>query len=290
MGKWLLAVTIFFSGAAMVATDVEAKRLGGARSSGAQRNVTNAPPASTPAKPAQQQASPTQNAAPAAGAAAGTAAKAAPAGLAKWMPMLGGLALGGMLGWLLATNGGSFLLLALLAIAAVMIGLALTRRRQPAQAMQYAGGERETVRMPEPGSAQGASALATQATGSLPAGFDAAGFLRGAKMNFMRLQAANDRGQLEEIREFTTPELYAELSKDVQERGGAGQQTDIYGLDAQLLEVVTEGRTHWASVRFSGSVREEPGAMPEDFSEVWNLAKPADGSSGWLLAGIQQTH
>ena len=24
------------------------------------------------------------------------------------------------------------------------------------------------------------------------------------------------------------------------------------------------------------------------FEEIWNLQKPADGSSGWLLAGIQQ--
>ena len=291
MGKWLLALTILVSGAAMVAADAEAKRIGGARSSGAQRNVTNAPPASTPATPAQQQAAPgAQHAAPAAAGKVGAPVQPAPSGLAKWFPMLGGLALGGMLGWLLATNGGSFLLLALLAIAAVMIGLALTRRRpQGEQAVQYAGGPRETVRMPEPGSAQPAP-LAMRAGGNLPAGFDAAGFLRGAKMNFMRLQAANDRGNLEEIREFTTPQLYDELAKDVRERTGAAQQTDVYGLDAELLEVVTENGTHWASVRFSGTVREEAGAQPEPFSEVWNLAKPADGSSGWLLAGIQQTH
>ena len=61
-------------------------------------------------------------------------------------------------------------------------------------------------------------------------------------------------------------------------------------LDAELLEISTEGAEHWASVRFSGQVREAPGAAPEGFSEVWNLVKPADGSSGWLLAGIQQMH
>ena len=47
---------------------------------------------------------------------------------------------------------------------------------------------------------------------------------------------------------------------------------------------------HWASVRFSGTVREAPRREPESFAEVWNLVKPADGSSGWLLAGIQQMH
>jgi predicted lipid-binding transport protein (Tim44 family) len=43
-------------------------------------------------------------------------------------------------------------------------------------------------------------------------------------------------------------------------------------------------------VRFSGMVRETPGTQPVGFEEVWNLVKPADGSSGWLLAGIQQMH
>jgi predicted lipid-binding transport protein (Tim44 family) len=61
-------------------------------------------------------------------------------------------------------------------------------------------------------------------------------------------------------------------------------------LEAQLLEVVTEGDQHLASVRFSGTVRESPDAAPQSFAEVWNLVKPADGSTGWLLAGIQQMH
>jgi len=37
-------------------------------------------------------------------------------------------------------------------------------------------------------------------------------------------------------------------------------------------------------------VRETPGSAPVDFEEVWNLGKSIDGSSGWLPAGIQQTH
>jgi predicted lipid-binding transport protein (Tim44 family) len=124
----------------------------------------------------------------------------------------------------------------------------------------------------------------------LPAGFDATSFLRGAKMNFMKLQAANDRGQVDDLREFTTDEMFEELKKDITERGGASQQTDVEGLNADLLEVATEGDRHWASVRFSGLVREAPGATPAGFEEVWNLVKPANGSSGWLLAGIQQMH
>jgi len=66
--------------------------------------------------------------------------------------------------------------------------------------------------------------------------------------------------------------------------------TDVVSLDADLLELATESNKHWASVRFSGMVRETRETAPVGFEEVWNLVKPADGSSGWLLAGIQQMH
>jgi len=85
-------------------------------------------------------------------------------------------------------------------------------------------------------------------------------------------------------------ELFEELRRDVAERGAARQQTDIEALEAELVDLAKDGGNHWASVRFSGWVRETPGETPVQFAEVWNLVKPADGSSGWLLAGIQQMH
>lgn len=280
MGKWILGISIVLLGSAMVISDAEARRLGGGRTIGAQRNVT-APPAQTPARPAQQQVAPAQQ--------AGTQAAPAAAGN-RWAPILGGLALGGMLGYLFGGNGLiGLLLLAALAIVAVLGWRALVRRREEAapQPMQYAG-MRETVAVPQPQSSIRTELPAAQ-TARIPAGFDVAGFLRAAKLNFIKLQVANDAGQLEELREFTTSELFDELRKDVAERGGA-QQTDVVALDAELLEVVTEADKHWASVRFSGTVREAPGTAAAGFEEVWNLVKPADGSSGWLLAGIQQMH
>jgi predicted lipid-binding transport protein (Tim44 family) len=276
MRKWLLLTGILALGGTLVATDADARRMGGGRNIGAQRNVT-APPAQTPAKPAQQAAPAQQGAQPA----------AAPAsGFSRWMPLLGGLALGGMLGYLFGGNGlMGILLIAGLAILAVMVVRALMARRRQEEVMQpvqYAG-MRESVNVP-----MQAAAPVTISGASIPAGFDASGFLRAAKMNFLRLQAANDAGKLEDIREFTTDELYDELRKEFGR--SAGQSTDIAALDADLLEFATEGNRHWASVRFSGTVREAPRAEPEAFTEVWNLVKPADGSSGWLLAGIQQMH
>lgn len=279
MTKRLIGLCALVLAGVLAMEDADARRFGGGRSTGVQRSVPNNPPAATPARPAQQQAAPAQQAQPQA------------TGPSRWMPMLGGLALGGMLGYLFAGNGlGGILLLALLVIAAVAAYRMLARRRAEApQRMQYAGlGQGEVAVAPSQLPNTSTSTRATQ--NSLPAGFDAAAFLRGAKVNFVRLQLANDLGKLDEIREFTTDELFDELQRDVVERGGQGQQTDIESLEAELVDVATEGERHWASVRFSGWARETPGTAPVQFAEVWNLVKPADGSSGWLLAGIQQMH
>lgn len=272
MRKWILMLSVFVVGGALVATDADARRLGGGRSVGAQRNVT-APPASTPAKPAQQQA------------------QAAPAQQgSKWGMLggiLGGLALGGLLAWALSGTGlTTILLVALLVAFAVMALRGMRRREAPAEEhVHLAGIGPERVAIP----ARTASIGALNAPSNLPAGFDAAGFLRAAKSNFLKLQLANDAGELDDIRDFTTDEMFDALRQDVLQRAGR-QETDVVSLNADLLEVATEQGNHWASVRFSGLVRETPGTDPVGFEEVWNLVKPAHGSSGWLLAGIQQMH
>jgi predicted lipid-binding transport protein (Tim44 family) len=291
MNKLMLGIGAALLCVAMVATEAQAARLGGARSVGTQRSISSAPPASVPAKPAQQQAAP----------AAPAAAQPQPAsGLARWAPLLGGLALGGALGWLMGANGMGgmmvgLLLVGLLVFAAIFVVRMLAQKRGEApQRMQYASMGSETVAAPPPSQSAGFDASAVPAPGALaasvPAGFDVAGFLRGAKMNYMKLQIANDQGNLDELREFTSDALFEEFKKDVQARGNARQQTDVLALNADLLEVVTEGDKHWASVRFSGTVRESPGEAPTGFEEVWNLAKPVSGTQGWQLAGIQQMH
>ena len=299
-----LAVVAVLLGAVLMVPDADAARVGGGRSFGAQRSITSAPPAAAPARQAQQ----TQQAAPATQPSAAPAgAQPQPAsGLSRWAPILGGLAVGGLLGAMFGGSGiGSMLmswLLIGLVVFAVMflVRLLVQRRAAGGHPMQYAAGSvsggyqtlgNETVAAPPPSQAAGFEGPPAPSTApNVPAGFDSGGFLRAAKLNFMKLQLANDAANLDELREFATPELYEELNKDVLARGGSRQQTDVVSLNADLLEVVTEADRHWASVRFSGQIRETPAAAPEGFEEVWNLFKPVDGSSGWLLAGIQQMH
>jgi len=132
------------------------------------------------------------------------------------------------------------------------------------------------------------SSAASTATWTVPADFDVDGFLRSAKVYFVRLQAAWDTADLADIREFTTPEMFAEIKMDLSERGDGKNVTDVVSVDAQLLGVEEQGAVALASVRFTGTMREAEGAPAEPFDEVWNLVKPLKGKDGWLLGGIQQ--
>jgi predicted lipid-binding transport protein (Tim44 family) len=107
-------------------------------------------------------------------------------------------------------------------------------------------------------------------------------------MSFIRLQAANDRKDLADIREYTTPEMFAEISMQLQERGTAAQTTEVIAVNADLLEVVTENNHAIASVRMSGQLSENKGT-PENFDEIWHVQKDLQNDKAvWLLSGIQQ--
>jgi predicted lipid-binding transport protein (Tim44 family) len=139
------------------------------------------------------------------------------------------------------------------------------------------------------GNASLAEIEAATANPRIPADFDVPPFERHANTAFIRLQAANDEKNLDDIRDFTTPEMFAEISTQIRERGDAVQRTEVTALSVKLLEVVTENQFAIASVRFAGAIREEVGALPESFDEVWHVTKDLrDKNATWRIAGIQQ--
>lgn len=287
MKKFLVTLCAAFIGFAMPVFDAEAKRLGGGMSSGMKRD----------SGVMQRQAAPTAPTAPTAAPAKPAATPQAPApqpsGMSRWLGPLAGIAAGIGLAALLSHFGlgegfASILMMMLAAAAIFFVVRLLLRKREPENRMAYAGAAPahfEPVTMPAGGSAAAAPAASA---GNIPADFDVAGFVRNAKANFIRLQAANDAGNLDDIRSFTSPEMFAEIKLQYEERGRTKQETDVMQLDAEVLDVTTEDRRHVVSVRFHGVIREEAGAAPENFDEVWHLTKPEDGSSGWVVAGIQQ--
>jgi predicted lipid-binding transport protein (Tim44 family) len=141
------------------------------------------------------------------------------------------------------------------------------------------------------GSLIGSRLAGTSSNWSVPADFDAPGFLADAKHAFTTLQAAWDKNDLNTMRTMMTDAMLAEIRQQLQEReqhtGGAHNHTEVAALDAKLLGIEDTGSEWMASVEFSGMIKEDPAQSPGPFREVWNMTKPKDGSAGWLVAGLQ---
>ena len=180
------------------------------------------------------------------------------------------------------------LLIALLAMGVMMVLRALRRPApQPPQPLQYAGyGEQTLNGMTGLGGT--VAPPAGQPASTRPDWFQDEPFLREAKAHFIRLQAAYDAGDLNDIREYTTPEVFAEISLQIQERGGKANKTEVVTLNAEMVDVASENGLAIASVRFSGLIRED-GGQAAPFSEEWHIQKSlSQPAAPWFVAGIQQ--
>ena len=313
MKFWSVLLAVFLTLAGINAE--AAKRFGGGKSLGQQSsNVT--PRQATPAKPA---------------AAPGAAAPAAPrkpwgamlGGLAAGL----GLAwLASSLG--LGEGFGQILMFGLLALGVMMAIGWFRRSRQQSQAQAprnaspfaFQGAspaatattpasyrpenvgndasarpwERQATQFessrPSTGSMIG-SGLGGGQTWGVPADFDSEGFLKSAKANFVSLQAAWDKSNINALRVMMTDTMLKEIQAQLTERevhtGGPVNLTEVVMIEAQLLGIEDLGDEYMASVEFSGMIREEPSAGPSPFREVWNMTKRKTGASGWLVAGVQ---
>ncbi|NOT17681.1 MAG: Tim44 domain-containing protein [Sulfuriferula sp.] len=279
MRKFFNLVLVMFISMSLMTGIADAKRFGGGKSFGKQRESISqtaptrapmsAPPAAAPAK----------------------------SGMSKWLGPLAGLAAGGLLASMFMGHGFDGIkgmdILMMIALAAGAFFLFRMLRRTPAPGTQQQPataytGYSEPVAVPAMGSGGGYNA-APQATSTRPDWFDDAAFVREAKSHFIRLQAAYDAADLNDIREYTTPEIFAEISMQIQERGTEPQKTEVTLLNADVIDVVTEADFITVSVRFHGLIREVANAPAEPFNEIWHIQKPAnDRSAPWHIAGIQQ--
>jgi predicted lipid-binding transport protein (Tim44 family) len=302
MKTWLMAVLMVGLAATWMPTTTQAKRLAGGKPAGMQRAAPDKAAQPAPATPA---ATPNTPGTPAAVAPATTPTR-------SWLGPIAGLAAGLGLAALFSHLGmgegfANVVMLMLLAVVGVVVMRWLMRRFASggakgmpiglagagAGAAGSTGSPRAEFRVlpnapvTAPPLALASPAAAAATAPALPAGFDSAAFQRLAKMIFVRLQAANDSADLNDLRAFTAPELFASLRVDLQERGGSAQQTDVVTLDAELLDFAQESDRQIVSVRFHGLMREEANAAAAPFDEVWHLVRPLDDSRSWAIAGIQ---
>ena len=161
----------------------------------------------------------------------------------------------------------------------------------PAQLEHHAGGSSMAGAAAAGGGSLIGSALSGAQSWGIPAGFDVDGFLSAAKRNFVTLQDAWDRADINTLRSMMTDGMVGEIRQQLAERedhtGGQPNKTEVVMLDAKLLGIEELPDAYLASVEFSGMIREDLSSGPSPFREVWNMTKPASGSGGWLVAGVQ---
>lgn len=289
----------------LVAPAAEARRLGGGGNIGRQSMSPAMREAPRPAP--MPSAAPAPSPARAPSAAVPPSVQPRPGFLNRWGGVIAGVGAGALLGSMLGGNLGGFgaglggvINLLLIVGVLYLVYRVFASRRRPVGAgssMQFAGAGGPTFAgsfqrepsMTGTNSAPARAQAVVAQTVNVPPGFEIEPFVRQAQSAFLRLQAANDDGDLADLRGTTTPEVFAELAMQIRERGDVPQKTDVVTLDAQLLEVVVEGEQMVASLRYTGTVRETFGAPAVPFDEVWHLRRSTRAANDpWVIAGIQQ--
>lgn len=313
--RWLVAPLVALAVLLMSFDPADAKRVGGGGSFGSKDSYSKSYDKPTPPgknMTTERQATPNQQ------------PGAAPGGFMSRFGgiggMLGGVLLGGMLGSLLFGGmGGGFgiLEIVLLGVAGFMVFRFIRSRRaaqagQPGQTDQAVhreqaapmGGDRFAYAAPTGNYAPGADSngwasvrstpagqggSAQLAPPVMPAGIDEAEFISGAKALYARLQSSWDRRDLEDIRGFTSPEVFAEISRQANEDPAPGK-TDILMIEARVVEAGTQGTQTVISVLYDVLLREDQsGPRSSQVREVWHIRRDESVSNPqWILEGIQQ--
>lgn len=293
-------------------SDADAKRFGGGSSFGG-RSSYSAPYQRSVAPPTRS-ANPQQAATP------NQAAKPGWANRGGLMGMLGGLALGGLLGSMFAGGGFQGInfmdMLVFGGIAFLLYKLFVAKKAGSAQRPVYNrtadNSYQETAstdhQHQEPqadpssfdtdilfkkdknntASAQPVQQDAEFVSAFIPKDFDQQAFLSGAKIAFANLQKAWDERDLAEIRGLTTDKVFAEIQDQIK-ASDTENHTEILKLEAELLEVREVGSELEAVVLFDSIMREDVNAQAEQVREVWHFIKPKVSiQPKWYLDGIQQ--
>jgi predicted lipid-binding transport protein (Tim44 family) len=284
-------------------SDADAKRFGGGGSFGG-RYSYSAPykrSAIPPTRSANQQQASAQN----------QAARQGMANRGGLMGMLGGLALGGLLGSLFfggAFENFNFMDILVFGAISFLLYKLFAAKAGAAQRQAYNRTDNDYEEsQPIPSTPAGFNTDVLfnkdkkQSAGqnfqpdadyndivAVPEGFDQQAFLSGAKIAFATLQKAWDDRDLAEIRGLSTDKVFAEI-QDQLKASSTENHTDILKLDAELLEVREIGSELEAVVLFDAIMREDINAQTEQVREVWHFVKPKISiQPKWLLDGIQQ--
>jgi len=292
MKKMMLLTMIAGFGLSMLglADDADARRFGGGMSFGKHRSVS---PPSQSRMFNQRQTTPQKS----------TAAGQRGSARTGMMGMLGGLALGGMLGAMFF--GGAFEGINLFDILIIGGIIALVfmflRKRTPSGYPSYAGAQPSSPADFSQGFSTDNDAGMTDHEARQPVGsalrpeINEKNFIPAAKEIYVRMQKAWDNNDIEDIRKFCTADIADRIGRDM--KAGETNITEVATLNAAIADSWIESDLEWVAVNYTAMLREkildDSGTTLDDqtaeVNEVWIFQHaPNSDDPTWYLAGIQQ--
>ncbi|WMC11148.1 Tim44-like domain-containing protein [Oceanimonas pelagia] len=279
MRKLLALFTLIFAvGLTATAFDAEARKMGGGSRSIGKSYKT------APAQPAQQNINRNTT--------TQTQPQSKKSGLMGGI--LGGLLAGGLFAWLLGSGAFEgfqfmdFLLIAGLAIGAVFLLRALKGSKARQQQPAYNGPQRFEAPPAAPAASTASGGFGqTDVPFNLPPGFDLQAFLQGSREHYRTLQEAWNQNNLEKMREYLSPELFAELSRERASLNG-NQHTEVMFVDAELVRADHTSYQAQVSLKFSGRYRDSVENVEQDINEIWHLERDlTQPNAPWLIVGLE---
>ena len=313
----LLGLVVIAAVVALQAMQLDAwARAGGGRSMGSRGSRSYSSPSQSyrapaaPAQPQPDQRTPFATQAP------------APAGSGFMRSLAGGL-LGGILGGMLFRSlgfagfggmGGGFGLMDLVILAAIGFAIywVVKQRRErrvvsegPYQRAElgdrgpelYRTGQAQSTMVPETDLERGVSYVR-----QMDPGFDEGRFRDTCTDLFFKVQAAWGNRELEPLRAILTPEMYIQLSEDVERYKKERRINRLENIAVRSVEVTEawqEQGQDYVTVRFlanlldytveegTGNVVEGSRIEPVKFEEFWTFTRPV-GPNPWRLSAINQ--
>lgn len=122
----------------------------------------------------------------------------------------------------------------------------------------------------------------------LPKGFDVDDFLQGAKAFYIRFMDSWDNRDLDDLAQFTTPDMYRQLQRQA-ENNPDKTVTHVLMLEARPVEIREEGQYTLARVSYDALLREDKAQQPRQAHELWRFSRDESRSGAtWRLEAIER--
>ena len=122
---------------------------------------------------------------------------------------------------------------------------------------------------------------------NLPEGFDQQGFIEGALSHYRTVQESWNKGELETIEEYVSPELYAALSQQ-RNKLMVPPQTEVIDLNAEIVRADQAGDSAEISILFRGVCKDELEKSQDGIFDTWHLQRDLNTENAdWVIVGIE---